>query len=610
MRRSFAEVLGSDKLVVCDGAMGTFLYSQGISVGSIISGLNLSKPQLVVDVHRAYLKAGAEIIETNTFDANCVKLSQASMEDRLYEINSKGARLAREAVGDGSAFVAGSVGPLGKPLAPVGSLKAKSARWMYREQVTALSEGGADLIIFETFPDLNELILAVEVAKRNTNLAIFGQLTFIDAESTPAGQSPVQSAIALEKAGCDVIGTNCGGGPSLALQVIREMKEATSLPLSAFANASLPEYRNHMYRYESEVSYFANAAKGIAAEGAKFIGGCCGTTPSHIQAISNGLSGIIVQKRIIKRGPEPKSVTAVERVADVRSPFAEKLSKKFVITVEIDPPRGKDFQEVIQQVKVLKDLGIDAINVADNPLAKAKMSSLIFAHLIRERVGIDTILHFTCRDKNVLGLQSDLYGAAALGLETLVVMRGDLSENGEYPWATNVFDVTTSGLIEIIKKMNMGSDLAGNQIGKATDFLVGVTVSPSADDIEGEIRVLRKKISRGADFVITQTVYDIEPVKRLVKLIGPYKIPILVGILPLVSKSQMEFLHNEVPGIRIPEKVREFMISLPEERVEEEGLKLSLSLIDGLRETVAGIYIVPPREHFGLITTLLKKTIC
>ena len=231
MTRSFADVIGNDKIVVCDGAMGTFLYSQGISVGSIISGVNLSKPQLVVDVHRAYLKAGAEVIETNTFDANYVKLSQASMADRLYEINSKGAHLAREAVGGGSAFVAGSIGPLGKPLAPVGSLKAKSARWMYREQVTALTEGGVDLIIFETFSDLNELLLAVEVAKRNTDLAIFGQLTFVDAQSTPAGQSPAQSAIALERAGCDVIGTNCGGGPSLALQVIGEMKEATSLPL-------------------------------------------------------------------------------------------------------------------------------------------------------------------------------------------------------------------------------------------------------------------------------------------------------------------------------------------------------------------------------------------
>ena len=605
MKRSFFDVLKDDRIVVCDGAKGTLLYSQGVSVGNIISSLNLTNPQIVLDVHKAYLQAGAEILETNTFDANYVKLSQYSLEDRLYEINSKGAKLAKEAAGE-NAYVAGSIGPLGKPLAPIGAIKEDDARSMFKEQIEALYEGGVDLLIFETFRDLNELLLAVETAKKDTDLPVFGQLTFIDAETTAAGQTPTQGARALERAGCDAIGTNCGGGPSIALQVIKEMKNATSLPLSVFPNASLPEYRNRMFRYDSEISYFANVADKLAAEGAKFIGGCCGTNPQYIVALSRLLKDRKVQKRTVKL--EATLTPTIQRtVVEKPSPFAEKLAKKFVITVEVDPPKGKDYQDILKQVKILKDLGVDAINVADNPLAKVKMSSIIFAHLIKERIGVEPILHVTCRDKNVLGLQSDLFGAAALGIDLLLVLRGDLSKEGEYPWATNVFDVTPSGLIEIIRKMNTGIDLAGNPIGKPTNFFIGVAANPNAENLANEIQVLKRKIENGGNFIITQPIYDVETIDRFIEGLAPNKIPILAGILPLISKGQAEFLHNEVPGIKIPEQIRKRIASLPEGEVEKEGIKLSIEIANKLKKIVAGIYIIPPQKRFDVVTTLIKR---
>jgi methionine synthase / methylenetetrahydrofolate reductase(NADPH) len=606
VKRSFSEVLKDDMVIVCDGAKGTLLYSQGVSVGNIISSLNVSNPQIVLDVHKAYLQAGAKVIETNTFDANHVKLSQLSLEDQLYEINSKGAKLVREAVGD-KAYVAGSIGPLGKPLAPVGAIKEKSARWMYKEQITALYEGGVDLIILETFMDLDELLLAVETAKKHTDLPVFGMLTFIDAETTSVGQTPAQGAAALERVGCDVVGTNCGGGPSVALQVVKEMKEVTSLPLSVFPNASIPEYRHRMFHYDSEFSYFAGVAEKIVAEGVKFIGGCCGTTPLHIEALSR----LFMDRKVRNRTVRPKVIIEpiITRKSAVGrpSPFAERLAKKFVVTVEVDPPKGKDYQDIVKEVKTLKDLGVDAINVADNPLAKVRMSSIIFAHIIKERIGIDTILHLTTRDKNVLGLQSDLFGASALGIDNLLIMRGDLSREGDYPWATNVFDVTPSGLAEIISKMNLGMDLAGNSINKPTNFFIGVVANPHAQNLAKEIKMLRRKLENGGNFIITQPIYDVETIKRFMAALAPNKIPILAGILPLISKGQAEFLHNEVPGIRIPEQIRKRIASLTEDEVEKEGIDHSAEVADKLRNIVAGIYIIPPAKRFDVVTTLVKK---
>ncbi len=603
-KEDFSKRLADDRVVVCDGAMGTLLYSQGVSVRISVSGLNLGRPQLIIDIHKSYVAAGAEIVETNTFDANYIKLSQYSLEDRLYEINSKAVQLAKEAVGI-KAYVAGSIGPLGKPLAPIGRIDEHDAQQMYREQISALSESGADLLILETFPDLNELLLAIGVAKRSTDIPIFGQLTFIEEDSTPAGQTPVQCAIALDGAGCDVIGANCGGGPSLALDIIKEMKKGTSLPLSSFPNASSPRYKDGVFSYESEASYFANIAERIFDEGVKFIGGCCGTTPVHISAVSKKL-----QDRRIHR-IAAKTVTAQQdmQVKLVRraSSFSQKLAKKFVVTVEVAPPRSVDYQKSIKWVGTLKELGVDAINVADNPLARARMSSIIFAHLMRERVGIDTILHFTCRDRNLLGLQSDLLGASALGIDNLLVVRGDPAQTGDYAWATNVFDVTTLGLVRITKRMNSGRDLADNPIGKPTDFFVGVAANPNADHLDDEIKSLEEKASSGADFIITQPVYQTATIKRFIDATGNLKTPILCGILPPVNKRQIEFLHNEVAGMAIPENVRNKILAMTDQEAVKAGIDMSIQLINDLRTLVSGVYIVPPAKNLSAVKAILQS---
>ena len=594
-----------NSILVCDGAMGTYLNQKGISYDRSLDELCLSKPDLVGEIHREYIAAGAEIIETNTFGANRFRLAAQGLEDLVRGINIKAVRLAREAreISGVDVLVAGSMGPLGKPIEPLGKISAPEARAAFIEQAEALLEGGVDLLMIETISSLDEMVIAVEAIKAVTDLPTVAQMTFTTEGTTYFGTSPGEMAARILPLDVDVIGTNCSVGPQKMLEVVEQLAELGVPYISAQPNAGLPRYFGGRFVYLSSPGYFAEYARAFAKAGARLIGGCCGTTPEHVAAVSESLRRSTVRRpKIAVTARSEGRVIEIKPTGGVSTNFYQKLKKDFIISVEIDPPKGTNPAKMLEAAARLKEAGADAVNIADSPMARVRMSCLSMAYLIMSNVDIDIILHYTTRDRNLMGLQSDLIGAHALGIRNILALTGDPPSIGDYPQATAVYDVDSTGLIRIISRLNAGFDFAGNSIGKPTAFSIGVAAHPTSSDLDSEIRRLREKIAAGGQYIMTQPLYEMESFNRFLDKFNDPDVPVLLGILPLVSYKHAQFLHHEVPGIEIPENVRSSMEKAGKQSARVGG-EIAAEFIDKIKYLVSGIYIMP---SFGRFETSIE----
>jgi len=594
-------------VLLADGAMGTELYARGVPFDQCFDELNLTAPDLVRSIHLDYIESGAELIETNTFGANTFKLAGHNLADRLEEINRAGARIGREAVdlSGRTVFVAGSMGPIGRPVAPLGSVTPEEVREAYAEQASALVAGGVDALILETFTDLSELIEAVRGVRAVANVPLIAQMTFTQEGKTLLGHGPREIVDALERLNVEVIGANCSVGPQGMLEVMAQMAAAAKKArLCAMPNAGFPAYVGGRYMYVSTPEYMAEHGRRMVALGVRLLGGCCGTTPAHIATMREALRapaaepsvGVGLHAPVVE--PEPMARPAAP------SSLAQKLGHTFVVTVEIDPPRGVHDRREMDACRRLRDAGVDAIDVADNPMARLRMSPWAMSSRIQSEVGLETILHFTTRDRNLIRLQSDLLAVHALGIRNILVLRGDPPQMGDYPTATAVSDVKPSGLVKLIKEFNRGRDVAGNSIGTPTAFSIGVALNLSAPDLDREARVLERKVAAGADFICTMPVYEPEALERFERVSGRLSLPVLVGVLPLVSHRHAEFLHNELPGLTIPDRVRTRLRDAADGR--EEGLRIAEDLIATLRRRAAGIYLIPSFGRYEGVIELAR----
>lgn len=589
--------------IIADGAMGTLLFDRGIPYDQCVDELNLSRATLVESVHRDYVAAGAELIETNTFGANAVRLAGHGLEDKVRLIARQGVKVARAAreIAGMSAYVAGSIGPLGKPLVPFGTISIADAERYFQASAEGLLEGGCDAFILETFQDLNEVLAAMRAVRRvSLNLPVIAQMTFgLDAK-TLYGHTPVQTVRALREAGADVVGVNCGIGPQPMLEILEQVVQAAGdMPVSAMPNAGLPQFSAGRFLYLSSPEYFADFAARAVDLGVRLVGGCCGTTPAHVAAMRERLASHLpaeklapgAEVQVLERAPEPLPgpPSPAEEPA-----FLRKMREKFVVSVEIDPPRGINTQKVMEGARLMAQRGVDAINIADSPMARIRMSAMALGYQIHTHFPrLEIILHFTTRDRNLMGLQSDLLGAHAIGLRTILCLTGDPPSLGDYPNATAVFDTDAPGLMRIIRRMNAGSDQAGTSIGAPTRFAFGCGVNPTADDLDAEFEWVRKKLEAGPQFLMTQPVYELDCWKRFVdRLSGITNIPVLIGILPLQSYRHAEFLHNEVPGIHVPDWIRERMHQAGNDG-QRVGVELARDLLASCRSMANGVYLMP-----------------
>jgi homocysteine S-methyltransferase len=596
--------------VVFDGAMGTMLYGRGVFVNRCFDELNLSNPNLVKQVHTEYLAAGAEVIETNTFGAHRFKLGPHGLEAQVRKINREGARIAREAVGD-KGLVAGAMGPLGKPLEPIGSIRADEAQAAYREQAEGLLEGGVDVFVIETMPSLDQAKAALAAVRSlGSELPVGVSLTFNEEGNTLYGDSPEDAVRELEALDVPLVGANCSQGPQAMLETLSRMAAvARSAKLAAMPNAGSPAYVDGRYVYLCTPEYMATWARRFLEAGASVVGGCCGTTPAHIRDLVRSVRmfqpGRAVEVKAVT--PERRKEAPAPVPREQKSPLARALGRKFVVSVELDPPRGADAGQIIERAQYCKENEVDAINVADGPRASARMSAQALCVLLQEKVGIDTILHYTCRDRNLLGIQSDLLGAHALGLRNVLAITGDPPKLGDYPDATAVYDVDSIGLIRIMDNLNHGADLAGNLMGPSLAIHVGCGADPSKPDMEKEVRRLEEKVKGGAEYIMTQPVYDPRSLERFLSLMKHIDVPLLVGILPLYSHKNAEFLHNEVPGMSIPDDIRERMrVAGSGERAQLEGVRIAQEATLAARELAQGVYIMPPFNKVDLAVRVIE----
>jgi len=597
-----------DGVVVCDGATGTMLYARGVFVNRCFDELNLSNPGLVQGIHQEYVEAGADVIETNTFGANRFKLGPHGFESQVAKINREGARIARAAA-QGQALVAGSIGPLGKPLEPFGNITFDEAVGAYREQAEGLAEGGVDLFLLETMPSLDHARAAVTAVKTVCELPLVVSLTFNEEGTTFYGEKPEDVVRKVEEWDVAVVGANCSQGPQPMLETMKRMAAAaTRAKLSAMPNAGAPALVDGRYVYLCTPEYMASYARRFIAAGVSFVGGCCGTTPPHIRNIVRSVRMVQPAREVVTLEAPARSKEAPTPVPrEDKSPLARKLGKQFVVSVELDPPKGADPGRIVDRAQYCKENEVDAINVADGPRASARMSAQSLCVLLQNKVGMDTILHYTCRDRNLLGIQSDLLGAYALGLRNILAITGDPPKLGDYPDATAVYDVDSIGLIRIIDHLNHGCDLAGNLIGPALGIHIGCGADPSKPDWDKEIRRLEAKVAAGAEYVMTQPVYDPLTVEKFLSSVRHLEVPILIGILPLYSHRNAEFLHNEVPGMRIPDDIRERMHKAGSgEAAQEEGVAIAQDSLRAARDLAQGAYIMPPFNKVELAVRVIE----
>src|SRR5947199_916144 len=596
--------------VLCDGAMGTLLYSKGIFINRCYDELNLSQPELIRGLHHEYLQAGAEIIETNTFGGNSFRLARHSMEDRVREINLAGARLGREAAKSFDVWVAGSVGPLGIRIEPLGKTSYEEARYAFREQIAALIEGGVNLLVLETFGYLEELHQAILAAREvNSAIPIVAQVTIDEDGNCLDGSTPETFTPRLEEWGVDVIGCNCSVGPVAMLDVIERVRALTSLPLSAQPNAGVPRSVEGRNIYLCSPEYMASYARKFVTAGVRLIGGCCGTTPDHTRVMKSALRMGEARSKVAKPHDAggSKPVAAAALPLDQRSKVGAKVaSGEFVSMVEIVPPKGTDIRKEIEGARFLKSVGVDAINIPDSPRASARMSNQALSLLIQQEVGIEAVLHYTCRDRNVLGIQSDLLGAAAIGLHNLICITGDPPKMGNYPDATAVFDVDAIGLVNIVHNLNRGLDIRGNPIGAGTDFVIGVGANPGVPNLDEEVRRFEYKVEAGGEYAVTQPVFDLSLLENFLRRIEHCRIPVVAGIWPLVSVRNAEFMKNEL-RVSVPDSILERMAKAKNpEAAREEGIAIAREMLAAVRDLVQGAQISAPLGRYASAVDVLE----
>lgn len=597
--------------VLCDGAMGTLLYSKGVFINRCYDELNVSQPDLIRQVHQEYLQAGAEVIETNTFGANSFRLSRFSCGDRVREINLAGAQLAREAAKNSDTYVAGSVGPLGVRIEPLGKIALEEAYASFLEQIEALVEGGVDLIILETFGYMEELRQAIRAARQaKADLPLIAQVTIDDEGNCLDGSTPETFTQRLLDWGADVVGCNCSVGPAPMLDTIERMREIVgdAVPLSAQPNAGMPRSVEGRNIYLCSPEYMASYAKKFVAAGVRFVGGCCGTTPEHIRSMKSALRVGEARTRSFQVVTHPRTQQALEPppLAE-RSALGRKIANgKFVTMVEVVPPKGVDVSKELEGARYLKSVGVDAINVPDSPRASARISNQVLCTLTQQQVGIETVLHYTCRDRNVLGIQSDLLGASAIGIRNLICITGDPPKLGNYPDATAVFDVDSIGLVNIVHNLNHGLDIGGNPIGTNTQFVIGVGANPGAPNLEEEIRRFEYKVEAGAEYVVTQPVFDIDLLEQFLKRIEHVRIPVFAGIWPLTSVRNAEFMKNEL-RINVPDEIIARMARASSaEEARAEGVAIAREMLARLRNFVQGAQISAPFGKYSAAVDVLE----
>ncbi|MGO8717968.1 MAG: bifunctional homocysteine S-methyltransferase/methylenetetrahydrofolate reductase [Acidobacteriaceae bacterium] len=604
--------------VLCDGAMGTILYERGVFIHRCYDELNLSQPDLIRGIHEEYLQAGAEIVETNTFGGNRYRLQRHGLQDKVHEINVAGAKIARQAADQirekqaTQAYVAGAVGPIGVQIEPLGKVAFEEARAAFAEQIRALAEGGVDLLVLETMTSLNEVHQAILAAREAApGLPLLAMMTIDEEGNTLDGSSPEAAAKKLTEWGADAVGCNCSAGPATILSAIERMRTATTLPLVAMPNAGMPRAVDGRNIYLCSPEYMASFVRKFAQAGVQFVGGCCGTTPSHIRAMRSALRALDARKS----NPVAAATVSVQNAVD--APPLEKRSKlgsdlvagKFVALVEIVPPRGISAQRELQAATMLAQHGVEAINVPDSPRASARMSALSLCLQVQQQVGIESVLHYTCRDRNVLSIQSDLLGAASLGLRNILCLTGDPPKLGNYPDATAVFDVDAIGLVNIVRNLNSGLDIGGNSIGASTGFVIGVAANPGVPDLDNEVRRFAYKVEAGAEYAITQPVFDLRLLEAFLKRVEQFHLPVIAGIWPLLSLRNAEFMRNDL-RVFVPDEIllRMQQADTPD-LARAEGVKIAQEMLIAARGMVQGVQVSAPAGRFEAALTVMESVL-
>ena len=606
------EIFG-ERTVLFDGAMGTMLYGRGVFINKCFDELNLSQPELVRSVHEEYLQSGAEVIETNTFGANSFRLQRHGLRDKVFAINQAGAALARQAVAQladkqaGEAWVAGSIGPLGVLLEPLGKTSLEEARAAFKEQIEGLVAGGVDLLVLETISALNEAEQAILAAREVApELPVVALVTVDDEANCLDGASCETAAAKLAGWGVDAIGVNCSAGPATVLTAIERISAATSLPLVVMPNAGMPRSIEGRNIYLCSPEYMANFSKKFLKAGVQFLGGCCGTTPNHIRAMKSAMRAVLAQKSVTAKPTTREPIVSETSPA----PLAERsligrlvANGEFVTLVEIVSPRGISCEKELAGAKLLAKLGVHAINVPDSPRASARMSAQSLCIQIQQQAGIETVLHYTCRDRNVLSIQSDLLGASSIGLKNILCLTGDPPKLGNYPDATAVFDVDAIGLVNIVNRLNHGLDIGANPIGASTGFTIGVAANPGVPDVDNEIRRFAYKVEAGGEYAITQPVFDLKVLEAFLKRIESFRIPVIAGIWPLTSLRNAEFMKNDL-RVSVPDEImlRMQKADTPE-LARAEGVRIAQEMLAAAREMgYGGIQGVQVSAPFGRYT--------
>ena len=597
-------------VVLFDGAMGTMLYERGIFINRCFDETNLSNPDMVAKIHRDYLEAGAEILETNTFGATRFKLRLHGLEDKTVEINRRGAEIASEISGE-TALVAGSIGPLGLKIEPWGPTSFDEAAEAFREQADALLQGGVDLFSLETFADLNEIHQAMIGVRSVSDLPIVAQMTLQSDGLGLYGSSPAEFAQRLSEWGADVVGINCSVGPKVMLEAVEKMIGAVESHIIVQPNAGIPQNIEGRNIYLVSPEYLAEYARRFVQVGVRAVGGCCGTTPAHIKAIHDALLTIHPERatRHIIDTPMKKPVHVEVVPREEKSGLSKKIADGgFVKLVELVPPRGSDASKALEAARELMLSGIDAINIPDSPRATSRMSPLALAILIEREVGIETVLHYCCRDRNILGIQSDLLGAQAVGLRNMLLVTGDPIRTGDYPDATAVFDIDSIGLTNLVHQLNHGMDIGGRRLKLPTSFHIGVGVNPGAVNFDEEIRRFAWKVKAGAEFAITQSIFDLTLFERFIEYIEPMRIPVIAGIWPLTSYKNAEFMNNELPGVTVPDEIMTRMREAENaERAMQEGVAIAAGILENISNLVDGVQISAPFNRYGLALEVLRR---
>ncbi|MBZ5629613.1 MAG: bifunctional homocysteine S-methyltransferase/methylenetetrahydrofolate reductase [Acidobacteriia bacterium] len=596
--------------MLCDGAMGTLLYSKGIFINRCYDELNLAMPDLIREIHHDYFQAGAEIVETNTFGANSFRLARHGCAEKTKAINLAGVQLAREAAKAFSGMVAGSVGPLGVRIEPLGKASLDEAHAAFVEQISALVEGGVDLLILETFGYLDEIRQAIRAARDvNPDVPVIAQVTIDEDGNCLDGSSPETFGAKLADWGADVIGCNCSVGPGAMLAAVERVHQVTDgIPLSAQPNAGMPRAVEGRNIYLCSPEYMANYVPQYVAAGVRLIGGCCGTTPEHIKFMKSFVRADAAKgaasPTLVKTKPE---ATVPTLPLEQRTKLGGRIARaEFVTLIEIVPPRGTQPVKEIEAARFLKSVGVDAINIPDSPRASARMSNQALATLMQQQVGIEPVLHYTCRDRNVLGIQSDLLGAEALGIRNLICITGDPPKMGNYPDATAVFDVDAIGLVNIVANLNKGLDLGGNPIGAATAFVIGVGANPGSPNIDEEVRRFHYKVEAGGEFAVTQPVFDLSLLEQFLRKIEDCRIPVVAGIWPLVSVRNAEFMQSEL-GVAVPDDIMKRMArASTAEAARAEGVAIAREMLLAVRSMVQGAQISAPMGRYAAAMDVLE----